>query len=111
MNEQITERVNDYLRIKNIKKVEVAKVLGWGQGKLISQLNGTRGSSVELLCALFEKYPDMNKEYIFSGNGDPVLDANLVSLPSDALKQMEEMKIRLREKDAQIKVLKSLIKK
>ena len=66
---------------------------------------------MELLCALFEKYPDMNKEYIFSGNGDPVLDVNLVSLPSDALKQMEEMKIRLREKDAQIKVLKSLIKK
>lgn len=111
MNEQITDRVNDYLRIKNIKKVEVAKQIGWGQAKLISQLNGTRGISVELLCALFEQYPDMNKDYIFSGKGNPFIDAEADLLPSDALQQVEEMKIRLREKDAQIKVLKSLIKK
>jgi hypothetical protein len=53
----------------------------------------------------------MNKEYIFSGKGNPIMDADADLLPSDALQQVEEMKIRLREKDAQIKVLKSLIKK
>ncbi len=107
MNEQITERVNEYLRIKNIKKVEVAKVIGWGQAKLISQLNGTRGISVELLSALFEHYPDLSKDYVFSGTGKPVLDANEMKTVNE---QMDELKIQLREKDAQIKVLKSLIK-
>ena len=110
MNEQITARVNDYLRIKNIKKVEVAERIGWGQAKLISQLNGTRGISVELLCALFAAYPDMSKEYIFSGTGEPVMGEEVTVLPTDAAKQIAELKIRLREKDAQIKVLKTLIK-
>ena len=108
MNEQITERINTYLRIKGIKKVEVAERIGWGVSKLISQLNGTRGISVDLLCALFEHYPDMSKEYIFSGKGDPCVPE--IDPVSDAAKQIEELKIRLREKDAQIKVLKSLIK-
>ena len=110
MNEQITARVNDYLRIKNIKKVEVAERIGWGQAKLISQLNGTRGISVELLCALFASYPDMSKEYIFSGTGEPCVEAEDAPMPSDPAKQIAELKIRLREKDAQIKVLKTLIK-
>ena len=110
MNEKIVERVNEYLRIKGIKKVEVAKKIEWGQAKLISQLNGTRGISVELLCAMFEAYPDMSKDYIFSGEGTPVISIEEQPLPPDASKQIEELKIRMREKDAQIKVLKSLIK-
>ncbi len=110
MNEQITERVNTYLRIKNIKKVEVAARIGWGQPKLISQLNDTRGISVELLCALFDAYPDMNKDYIFKGEGEPIINEEK-SIPSeDQEQQIKELKIQLREKDAQIRVLKSLIK-
>ena len=108
MKQQVTERVNFFLSSRGIKKVDLAKKLGWNTGKLMSQLNGTRGISVELLCALFELYPEINKNYIFTGKGD-------IFAPDDTIaeslqKEVDELRVRLREKDAQIKVLKSLIK-
>ena len=40
MNEQITERVHTYIRIKNIMKVEVAARFGWGQPQFRNLGNG-----------------------------------------------------------------------
>lgn len=108
MKQQVTERINIFLSSRGVKKVELAEKLGWKPAKLISQLNGQRGISLDLLCALFEIYPEINKEYIFTGKGN-------VTGPSDSIeeslqKEIKEMQMKLREKDAQIKVLKSLIK-
>lgn len=108
MKQQVTERINFYLSSRGVKKVELAEKLGWKPAKLISQLNGNRGISVELLCAIFEMYPEINKDYIFTGKGD-ILAPN-DSVAESLQKELKEMQIKLREKDAQIKVLKSLIK-
>ena len=64
MKQQVTERINIFLSSRGVKKVELAEKLGWKPAKLISQLNGQRGISLDLLCALFEIYPEINKEYI-----------------------------------------------
>ena len=108
MKQQVTERINIFLSSRGVKKVELAEKLGWKPAKLISQLNGQRGISLDLLCALFEIYPEINKEYIFTGNGN--VTGPIDSIDESLQKEIKEMQMKLREKDAQIKVLKSLIK-
>ena len=108
MKQQVTERVNFFLSSRGIKKVELAEKLGWKPAKLISQLNGTRGISLNLLCALYELYPEINLDYIFTGNGN--IYAEKDKTDNALLKEVQELRIKIREKDAQIQVLKSLIK-
>lgn len=116
MNKEITSRVNAYLKEKGIKKTQIAKKINWKHQTVIAQLNGSRCISAELLAEIVNAYPDINKDFIFTGEGDPVvkkkaITANESQTPSSQKMkdEIEELKIQLREKDAQISVLKSLI--
>ena len=108
MTGKIVERINDFLSDRGIKKVDLAKQIGWSHGKVISQLNGNRNISVELIVTIFDAYPELSKDYVFTGKGS-IYGSNERSTDAQA-NEIAALKKVIREKEATIKVLKSLIK-
>lgn len=117
MNEAITARIAEYAKKVGLTRCELADAIGLKHSTLISQLNGTRGISVDVLNKIFDTFPLLNKNWIFTGEGEMELSINGIDADSPYLvkiKELEEkvakMEKQLIEKDAQIEVLKSLIK-
>lgn len=118
-NEEVSKRILDFLAIKKIKRSELAIMIGMKSATLCSQLNGTNGLGLDVLGQIFTVFPDLNKDWVFTGVGvmefTPHVEANLPLSHAQARiaeleKQVGELGIALREKDAQIEILKSLIK-
>jgi len=119
INEQVSSRIVDYIHAKRLSRSEVAKMIGMKSATLVSQLNGTNGLSLEALGSIFDIFPDLNKEWVFSGEGPmeyqigesknpPMVTAvTKIKKLEDRIKELEQT---VREKEAQVEVLKSLIK-
>jgi len=117
-NENVSSRIVEYLGAKKISRSEVAKMIGMKSATLISQLNGTNGLDLEVLGKIFTIFPDLNKDWVFTGAGEmefaPGSNNAPLSHAQARIAELEEtiskMEQTLREKDAQIEVLKSVIK-
>jgi len=105
METSIVERLNLFISAKGIKKSDIATALNWEKKTVYNQLNGACELSLNLLVGICQLYPELNTQYVLLGNGSME-----ELLEGSAQKQIEELKIKLREKDAQIKVLTKLAK-
>lgn len=117
MNKDILNRILAFMKVVGVNRSQLAEMLGMHKGTLISQMNGSRGLPLDVLSQIFDKFPMLNKEWVFSGEGLMTLDPSEDETTDNAYlakirvlqRENKELIIRIREKDAQIEVLKSLI--
>lgn len=117
MNERIVKKINEFLKKQGITKVDLAKQIGMKGPSLTSQLNNTRGLSVEVLIKIFQLYPDLNKEWVFNGKGSMLYSelrgSKSPEMMEARIQQLEEanknLQLDIMKKDAQIELLKSMV--
>lgn len=117
MNERIVKKINEFLKKQGITKVDLAKQIGMKGPALTSQLNNTRGLSVEVLIKIFQLYPDLNKEWVFNGKGSMLYSelrgSKSPEMMEARIQQLEEanknLQLDIMKKDAQIELLKSMV--
>jgi len=105
METAIVERVNLFLGAKHIQKSKIAQELGWEKKTIYNQLNGACDISIELIVGIRKLYPTLNLDYVLLGEGS--MEG---PISNTAQKQIDELNIKIRERDAQIKLLKQLVK-
>ena len=117
MNKEINVRILQFLKNVGLNRSKLADMLGMNKSTLISQMNGNRGISLEVLTKIFDAFPILNKDWVFTGQGKMTLvpdegaeaDTAYLAKMRSLQNEIQELRIKLREKDAQIDVLKSLI--
>ncbi|MCQ2345705.1 MAG: helix-turn-helix domain-containing protein [Paludibacteraceae bacterium] len=117
MDKRIREKINEFLDKQGVKRTDLAALLGMKVPTLISQLNGTRGLSIDVIMKIFAAYPDLNKDWVFTGSGE-MLYSELTSKSSpaalmsriDQLKStVKEYEMELLKRDAQIELLQKML--
>ena len=110
MNDLLKERVRNVVTAKGIKAADLAREIGWEKSRLTAQLSGDRKITLGLIYDMVNRFPEISMEYIFHGKGPTLLDGSCGEAgDSYEQKLIAELKMQLREKDAQIDVLKSCV--
>lgn len=112
--QQISERLNDFLVKQQIKKGDLAAMLGITDSNLSNKLTGARALDVALLYKVLMIFPALSPDYLLFGRL-PILRKNLETYTdNDELKfrqeMVEELRDQIKAKDEEIKALHGEIK-
>lgn len=112
--QQILERLNDFLSKQQMKKGDLAALLGITDSNLSNKLSGTRALDVTFIYKVLMVFPALSPDYLLFGRF-PILRKNLETYTdNEELKFRQEMVGELREqvatKDQEIKALHEEIK-
>lgn len=112
--QQILERLNDFLSKQQMKKGDLAAMLGITDSNLSNKLSGTRALDVTFIYKVLMVFPALSPDYLLFGRF-PILRKNLETYTdNEELKFRQEMVEELRgqvtTKDQEIKALHEEIK-
>lgn len=72
MAENTLKRLKQFLDFKGIKVSAFEKEVGMSNGSFASQLKNDKTIGVDKLENILKKYPDINIEWLLTGNGDMI---------------------------------------
>lgn len=75
-NHSSNSRLKDYLRAKEISGTALAVLLGSSQPTISAILTGNRGLSKGMIARISDKFPDLNIEWLLTGEGEMLADAD-----------------------------------
>ena len=80
MNEDFFDRLDKYMNIKNLNDNKITVQAGLPVGSLGKQRKGGRGLSVQSIAKILHTYPDINAEWLITGDGEMIKDGeNILS--------------------------------
>lgn len=75
-NHSSNSRLKDYLRAKEISGTALAVLLGSSQPTISAILTGNRGLSKGMIARISDKFPDLNIEWLLTGEGEMLADTD-----------------------------------
>lgn len=75
-NQSSNSRLKDYLRAKEISGTALAVLLGSSQPTISAILTGNRGLSKGMIARISDKFPDLNIEWLLTGEGEMTKDTD-----------------------------------
>jgi tRNA A37 threonylcarbamoyladenosine modification protein TsaB len=70
MAENTIKRIKQYIDFKSVKVSAFEKEIGMSNGSFASQLKNNKTIGVNKLENILKKYPDLNPEWLLTGNGN-----------------------------------------
>lgn len=77
MENSVTERFREIIRIKTGNPTSFSGEIGISQSTLSCQLNSKNGIQVNVIVATLERYSDISAEWLFRGKGEMLISDNL----------------------------------
>jgi len=70
MAENTLKRIKQYIDLKGVKVSAFEKEIGMSNGSFASQLKNNKTIGVDKLENILKKYPEINPEWLLTGNGN-----------------------------------------
>jgi len=72
MDEDFFDRLDKYMNINNLNDNKITVQAGLPVGALGKQRRGSRGLSVQSIAKILHTYPDLNAEWLITGDGEMI---------------------------------------
>ena len=76
MEEAVRQRINEYIKSKRYSINALSKLLEVNQRTLNNQLSGNSALSVNIICAILDKFPELSAEWLLRGKEERATGLN-----------------------------------
>lgn len=106
MENSVTERFREIIRIKTGNPTSFSGEIGISQSTLSCQLNSKNGIQVNVIVATLERYSDISAEWLFRGKGEMLISDNLPKFHGEESDSELDVHAELARKTAELEELK-----
>lgn len=106
MENSVTERFREIIRIKTGNPTSFSGEIGISQSTLSCQLNSKNGIQVNVIVATLERYSDISAEWLFRGKGEMLISDNLPKFHGEESDSELDVQAELTRKTVELEELK-----